>query len=201
MSDRLFVAVFPPLEITERLTELIEPRRDATPDWKWTRPENLHLTLAFFGDVPQARQEPLIDELAEITATAFPLVLNGAGIFGNTGMPEIGSQTQSGLGAKAVWLGAEVGAPALNNLSKLIRAAASRVGVRPDGSKFTPHLTLARASNRAPARGVCDVVESFGAFSFAVNEFVLVKSTLAKGGSYYQPWASYQLAPQLEVKQ
>ncbi|MDR1236857.1 MAG: RNA 2',3'-cyclic phosphodiesterase [Propionibacteriaceae bacterium] len=191
MTDRLFVAVFPPAEIIEQLERLVAPRRDAVLDWRWTRPENWHLTLAFFGDVSDDRQEPLMDALAEVaqSAKAFQLTVGGAGIFGKAA-----SKAAVGLRARAVWMGAQLGGGELAALSARVRAASSRVGVHADGSRFTAHLTLARAYRPSPARGLLNIVESFGDFSFTVSGFQLVKSTLAPSGSIYEPLRHFPLA-------
>ncbi|MDR1432405.1 MAG: RNA 2',3'-cyclic phosphodiesterase [Propionibacteriaceae bacterium] len=192
MTDRLFAAVFPPAETLEALERLAGPRCDATLGWRWTRPANWHLTLAFFGDVADDRQEPLIEALAEVAASAgaFRLTVGGAGLFGKAK-----PRAAQSLLAKALWMGARAGGAELAALSARVRQASSRVGVHPDGSKFTAHLTLARATRPAPARGLLNAVESFGDFDFAVSEFLLVKSTLAPSGSSYQPVCGFQLAP------
>ena len=63
MTLRLFAAVEPPAAVLDALDVFVEPRRAADPNLRWVSRVNWHLTLAFFGDVPDARLDPLQQEI------------------------------------------------------------------------------------------------------------------------------------------
>ena len=60
---RMFVAVIPPDEVLEDLEAFVSPRRGAVP-FRWTDPEQWHLTLAFSHGVPDRSYDDLVDRLA-----------------------------------------------------------------------------------------------------------------------------------------
>ena len=176
MADRLFLAVFPPDDVTAALERFVEPRRDLTRPWRWTVAENWHVTLAFLGDVDAARQDPLAERLADVARTTAPFRLALAG----------GRALPNPRAARVLALGATAGADELTHLAKRVRAACSGAGVPPDGARFLPHLTLARVNRGASARAVLEVADSFGEFAWDVPGFALVSSTLNRAGSRYE---------------
>ncbi|MFC7504878.1 2'-5' RNA ligase family protein, partial [Nocardioides sp. GCM10030258] len=60
---RLFTAVVPSQEAIEHLDAFLDPRRDAA-GFRWTRPEQFHITLAFMADASAHRVEEYVDRLA-----------------------------------------------------------------------------------------------------------------------------------------
>ncbi|MDR1768408.1 MAG: RNA 2',3'-cyclic phosphodiesterase [Propionibacteriaceae bacterium] len=184
---RLFVAVAPPSDVVERLEGYVGPRRDAVPGWRWSAPENWHITLAFLGEVDDESSARFVETVrAASPAEGFPVRMGGAGFFGDfkSGAP-VGRQ---------VWLGCRQGADELAALSAKARQAASRSGVKVDGGKFTPHLTLARCSHPAPVRGLLEVVDSFGDFDWTADGCALYSSTLTPTGPIYRAVADFPLA-------
>ncbi len=85
MRSRLFVGVFLPDEWRERLALMCDAIRDAEPAWrdvKWVPEENLHVTLAFLGDVEEQDVPALCDRLSAVAARtrrAHPPARRGAG--------------------------------------------------------------------------------------------------------------------------
>src|SRR4029078_4186307 len=79
MTLRLFAAVVPPEAVLEHLAALVEPRRDADDNLRWVRRENWHLTLAFFGVVPDGRLDPLQEALGAISGAPLTVTLDGSG--------------------------------------------------------------------------------------------------------------------------
>jgi len=171
---RLFAAVVPPAEVLDALEVFVEPRRDADPVLRWVQRENWHLTLAFFGDVPEARLEPLVQALAAVRGQPFPLVLHGAGVFPDP------------AAARVLYRAVSDGSAELSALSRRVRTAADRVGVPSDNAKHRPHLTLARARRPSQLTRWLRVVDSFPSSSFTVGEFALVRSELRPAGAHYR---------------
>lgn len=171
MPNRLFLAVRPPLPVAADLDAFVEPRRDAEPALRWVHPEHWHLTLAFLGEVDADAADALADHLDSVAARTAPfeVTIGGAG-----GFPHPDA-------ARALWLGVSRGEDELGRLARRCRTAAARAGIQVDGGRFRPHLTVAR-SRGIDARRWLTVIDSFGSFSWAVTEFLLIDSELTRGG-------------------
>lgn len=165
---RMFVAVRPPAEIVEELTDFLEPRDGMS----WTRPENWHITLAFMDRVPDARLDELVDRLESAAQRVEPFItrLGGAGAF-----PDVSR-------ASVLWLGVNYEAmKPLERLALAARSAANKSGASPDGKPFRPHLTLARPSGGRDATKWIRVLDTFYSSSWDVAEIELVQSFLGEG--------------------
>lgn len=178
---RAFIAVVPPQEVTEQLTTFLEPRRDALAPhgrWRWTRPEHLHLTLAFLPELEEWREEQLIEDGMAWAGRTSPLTLHlrGAGAF-----PDPGS-------ARVLWAAVEAHRPTddpvdpLSAWAKALRALASHAGARVDGTRFTPHVTLARAvGGPHPAGHLVQALDTLDLSPWTVDGVSLVRSHLGQG--------------------
>lgn len=120
--------------------------------------------------------EPLIENLAEVASRTSPfnLRLGGAGTFGRP------------WSARALWLGVAQGGQELTQLAGRARTAGERSGVRTDGAKFVPHLTLARTRRPIEATRWLRVFEAFESDPWRVGEFVLMQSHLRDRGHRYE---------------
>lgn len=173
---RAFLAVVPPLEVVESVTTFLEPRRDALAGegrWRWTRDEHLHLTLAFLPELEEWREEELV-ALGEDWAqrhTPAEMSLAGAGAFPDPGH------------ARVLWAAVEEAAPGtLATWATGLRAVASRAGVQVDGTRFSPHLTLARSVGRPhPAGHLLQSLDTLRTPSWVADEVALVASWLGQG--------------------
>ncbi len=173
---RAFLAVDLPEEVACALEEHVTPRREALAarrEWRWTRREHLHLTLAFLPELEEWREERLVEQAGAFLARRHPvdLGLAGAGAF-----PDPGA-------ARVLWAAVEEGGPgALSAWAAGLRAAASHVGVRVDGTRFSPHVTLARAVGRPrPAGHVLQALDTLRTPTWRADEVVLVASWLGQG--------------------
>lgn len=180
---RLFAAVVPPETVIEQLDAFVAPRREGGGPWRWTRPESWHLTLAFMGDAAPAALEPLLENLRGATARtpAFDVRLGGAGAF------------PSPYAAKALWLGVTSGAEELAVLALRCRNAAERAGIRTDGARFVPHLTLARCNRGVEATRWLRVLDAAPALAWRASGVDLVESHLHDRGNRYDVVESFPL--------
>lgn len=179
---RLFAAVVPPAELLDTLDVFVQPRRDADANLRWVSREHWHLTLAFFGEVPDACLEPLQHALDAVAAAPFALTLDGSGTFPNPST------------ARVLYRAVTTGADELSALSRRVRTAADRVGVPSDNAKHRPHLTLARTRRPAPLTRWLTIVDSFPAQSFAVASVQLIHSELHPTGPSYRMLHTVDLA-------
>ena len=133
---RLFAAVVPPAEVLEDLDEFLAPRREAA-KFRWTVPEQWHVTLAFMPAVADRHLDDLVERLTRAgrRRTPFRLRVAGGGAFPNPAR------------ARVLWTGVETdqrSATELDRLASGARAAAAKAGAGAEGGRFTAHLTLAR---------------------------------------------------------
>ncbi|THD57739.1 RNA 2',3'-cyclic phosphodiesterase [Phenylobacterium sp.] len=131
---RLFAALPMPAEAVAGLTR----RQTGVEAARWSPPENLHLTLRFFGDVREDVARDLDAELMAVRAPPFEIELSGVGAFGE------------GPDLHVLWAGLAPSEP-LSRLAKACEAAARRVGLKPDTRAWRPHVTLAYLKRADPA--------------------------------------------------
>ena len=176
MGMRMFVAVMPPLEVVEDLAEFVEPRQERDSPLRWSAQEQWHLTLAFMPSVADRDLDELIERLTEVAARRehFELRLQGAGSFPNPAQ------------GKVLWTGVAGDTAPLERLSASSRSAAVRAGIEVDGSKFRPHLTLARANRPLELTRWLRVFDLYAGPSWQVDEIALVQSRPGGTGSRYQ---------------
>lgn len=187
MTTRIFAAVFPPQQVIEGLEAYIGPRREADSRVRWVWPEQWHLTTLFIDDCPERSLDPLLEGLAEIAARTGPFTvrLGGGGCFPDP------------FAVRVFYLGVTKGADALRGLSKTSRASASSVGAPPDGTRFVPHLTLARTRTRIDGTRWLGVLDSFGQFEWRATEMQVIRSHRGEGPgrrSRYELLAALPLA-------
>jgi len=177
---RLFVALDFPADVRQRLAGL----GGGVPGARWTEADNLHLTLRFIGEVPGDQAAEIDEALAEVTAPAFDLVLDGVGVFGN------------GRHARVLWAGVER-SEALSHLQSKVESALVRCGLPAEERKFSPHITLARLKD-APKDRIGRFIEERGLFRagpMRMDHFTLYRSHLGKGAAVYEALREYPLTP------
>src|SRR5659263_662481 len=133
---RLFAAVTPPDNVLEHLEMALASVRGGRGSGpRWTLPEARHITLAFYGEVPEGYLDDVVGALDDVAAAHPPFeeALRGAGLFGG----------------RTLWVGCSG-----DGWGPLMTAAgqigADLLGRQPDG-RSRPHLTVARAGDRARA--------------------------------------------------
>ena len=134
MTKRLFVAIDLP-ESTKHFLVDLDPKIRGV---RWTDASQMHLTLAFFGDVPEDVDLALREKLSAIQFGAFFLPITGAGTFPSKGPPKI------------IWIGVGRGHPHLFQIHKRVQEAALNAGLEPELRPFHPHITLARCRDVSP---------------------------------------------------
>lgn len=122
---KLFAAIKPPAGIIRRVTRL----QKGVPGARWSAPEKLHITVAYFGDVSEALAEELDADLARRPFPALELSLKGAGHFGRAEPHQIHLKVDENAD--------------LTRLHRHCRRVAQNLHIPMESRRFLPHLTLA----------------------------------------------------------
>jgi len=178
-TERLFIAIALPDVVRRELAAQARP----LPGITWTRPEQLHLTLRFLGDVPVALLEPLATRLAAVRVEPFILPVAGVGSFPPKRSPHV------------LWCGVGRGHTRLHQLRQRLDDAILGAGLNPDLRTFSPHITLARCGDTsAEAAGQwLQAQQDFEAPPFRVASFNLYASELTPDGATHTLQQSFAL--------
>jgi 2'-5' RNA ligase len=175
---RLFAALPVPDDAAERLQSL----QRGLPG-RLTRPENLHLTLAFFGEVAETTAADIHAALSAVRGRSFEWWLDGAGAFGGDRPTLIYAAVRS--------------EPALTLLHDKVAQAGRSAGATVEAGRYTPHVTLSRL-----ARGAVTAPQAAKALAaramflhgpIKAVQFGLYRSHLGHDGPAYQEIAAYPL--------
>jgi 2'-5' RNA ligase len=144
MDDlRAFIAIELAPEILRRLGALQARLREEVPEGlvRWVKPEGIHLTLQFLGDVPAVRIEGTAEAMRQVCMAhaPFPFAVGGMGCFPDVRRPRV------------VWVGVEEPDGALVGLQHAIVQAMKPFGFAPEKRPFSAHLTLGRVREGRPA--------------------------------------------------
>ena len=173
---RLFVAAVPSREVLEDLDEFLAVRREAAA-FRWTVPEQWHVTLAFLADVPGRAYDDLLDRLARAARKRHPM---RAAVAGGGAFPNVAR-------ARVLWAGVDLdtvgldGGEELRRLATGCRAAASKAGIDVAGERFKPHLTLARIGRPVEATSWVRLLDGYRGPSWDLDEMTLIASHLGEG--------------------
>jgi 2'-5' RNA ligase len=189
MNERLrcFVAVALPAPLREAVGELLRSPAARLPGVAWVRPELLHLTLKFLGDVDADLVPAAAAALAPPLArcSPFTLRLQGAGAFPSPRRPRV------------IWIGVARGAAELAAVAAAVEGALAPLGFPPEGRPFAAHLTIGRvkAPPRDPAALPAFLGEVDGRFrgELLVPAVHLVRSELFPAGPRYSILRSVSL--------
>jgi RNA 2',3'-cyclic 3'-phosphodiesterase len=174
--------LFTGLEIPPHVAQTLAMMRGGLPGARWIDPENYHLTLRFIGDIDDALAHEIAGMLNRVHRGPFELRLDGLSSFG-------------GRKPRALVATAAPSAP-LMELQAEHERLLQRLGLEPEGRKYTPHVTLARLRDSSSWQ-VAEYLSARGHYrsaSFAVSRFVLFSSRASVGGGPYVVEADYPLA-------
>jgi 2'-5' RNA ligase len=170
---RMFVALTPPDAAVEHLDGFLAVRRDAAP-FRWSLPEQLHVTLAFLAVVPDRKLDDLVERLGRAAARRRPVPTRIAG----------GGAFPDAARARVLWAGLEVDESGRTELSRMAtgaRAAAARAGIDVGGQRFRPHLTVARLSRPTEVSRWVRLLDGYAGPGWVAGRLDLVASYLGEG--------------------
>ncbi len=170
-----------------RLAEHVERLRKAVPNAaaSWTRIENIHLTLKFFGDVAVERI-PLISNAAERAVrqfSGFEITVGNTGVFPKPNRPQV------------LWIGINDPSGTLASLQKTLENEFAAKGFEKEDRAYRPHLTIARLRRPEGAKHLADahLRMQFDPLPLTLNELILFRSELSSKGSKYTAISRHQI--------
>ena len=182
---RTFVAIDLPEELKSELTKRQEHLKNVARGARWVRPEGIHLTLKFLGEISD-KQAGQVTEILSLLPPFEPLEVRveGFGFFPNARRPRV------------LWVGIKGGTP-LETLASEVERSLKALGFPREQRPFRPHLTLARFPNprsqpqleREISQGLSTVL---GALT--VRNFSLIESRLLPQGAIYRKMATFPYA-------
>ncbi len=176
---RLFVAVDLDAAVLERIAALQKRLRQAAAlpsgQVKWVRPEQMHLTLKFLGQVDDDDVTRVCAIVQETAArhTAFELACRGVGVFGRP--------------ARVVWAGAD-GGDALKTLQRQLDQRFTQAGWAAENRAFSAHLTLCRVKSSSAGHALAEAIEPFENEVFGdvwIDSVAVYESRLTSAGPEY----------------
>jgi 2'-5' RNA ligase len=174
--------LFTGLEIPSDWAQSLAMLRGGLPGARWIDPDNYHMTLRFIGNVDDILAGEIASLLGQVRRRGFELSLNGLCSFG-------------GRKPRAVVASVKPSQSVMELQAEHERLM-QRVGLEPEGRKFTPHVTLARLrdSSSWEVAEYLSTRAGFRSAPFAVSRFVLFSSRASAGGGPYVIEAAYPLA-------
>jgi 2'-5' RNA ligase len=185
-SVRAFLAIPLPQQLTTAIKTVQEHLQAQIPDARWVRPQNLHLTLHFFGEVEQETLEKVKVSVLSVKGCQrpFPVEVKGLGAFPHLHRPRI------------IWLDLEP-KDQLRQLYASCRERLQQAGVATESRPYSPHLTIGRMRQRKPC--LTDLTELGRSAAgkpigrFSVDRLVLFESRLQPGGAEHIPLLTVEL--------
>jgi 2'-5' RNA ligase len=177
---RAFLAIELPDVLRPGLAQVQGELKRSRADVRWVVVNNIHLTLKFFGNVPDDEIDTLALAAREAAVETAPLQLQAtvAGAFPSPQAPRV------------VWLGLGGDIVPLTQLFYRLEKAFAALGYPPEGRAFNPHLTLGRVKSPANRDKLARLLEKLSPVDwppFEVKELILFQSVLSPQGSKYTP--------------
>jgi len=184
---RTFIAIELDRPIQARLGELQRSLQPTCLGLRWVRPEMIHLTVRFLGEISDRQIEPISRVLQRLAETFPPIEIEYAGV---GTFPEHGP-------VRVVWVGVHDCEGNLARYHAACDSALAELGIPSEGRAFTPHLTVARNKElrrSAQIRQALAAHVGYSAERQTAEDIVLFASRLDRDGPQYTPLSRHPLA-------
>jgi len=176
---RCFISISIPDEIKRGVAAIQERLKTSGADVSWTRPEGMHLTLKFLGEVEEKRLPELESTLTAAVGGWCPFSVDvyGLGVF------------PSMRRARVVWVGLRDHGDYLSRLQRDVERLFEKIGFPSEGRGFTPHITLGRIRSPKDVEKLLDMIEEdkdVALEGFEVSCVHLMQSMLKPAGAVYR---------------
>jgi 2'-5' RNA ligase len=162
--------------VVRRLSEVQGMLVNTDADLKLVKPQNIHVTMRFLGNISLSMADLIHEEMKQIFFSSFTIELRGLGAF-----PSLRY-------VRVVWAGIRKGANELANVFDQLEPRLRRLGFKPDPKGFSPHLTIARVRTGRHKAELIRCVEDLSDYKFGVikaDSLRLKKSVLTPKGPIY----------------
>ncbi|MHC4069527.1 MAG: RNA 2',3'-cyclic phosphodiesterase [Planctomycetota bacterium] len=154
-------------------------------DVKWVRPEQVHITLKFLGEIKDSQISEICNIVQEVAAEkkGFELELESVGYFG-------------GRSARVLWVGSGKGKEELSLLAGVLDERLSLAGWPKETREFSGHLTLCRIRNTSAGFKLAQMSKEYEGFklgSVSVDSISVYQSELTPSGPNYTVLVKYEL--------
>ncbi len=183
---RTFVAIALPDHVRRGLGVISQKIKKMGLDGSFAKPDSMHLTLKFLGNIAENRLDDIEQALTKAVAgiPALDIKCGRVGVFPSLESPRV------------VWVGVAA-APELATLQRRTEQELETLGFPPEGRPFSPHLTVARLKGRANIRLLQDYLRQAGgsedAGSFSASQIHVFQSELRPDGARYTKLRSVSL--------
>ncbi len=177
---RLFVAIELSEDLKAPLEQYLAAHGAVCRDLRFCKPEQLHLTLKFLGEIDEGRLrriEKVIRQACE-SFEPFEIALTTLGAFPPRGLPRV------------LWCGIDDPQRRCAAWVKRAETGFAKLGVPKEKRDYHPHITLARSRGPAGGEAIRALLDSppvFGAPRMRVEQVTLFESRLRPGGAVYRP--------------
>ncbi len=186
---RTFIAAEIPAAGARFLRGVQENLKSRRIDLRWVKPDNIHLTLKFLGDVPLSGIEEIQQAAAAAAegVAAVAVSAKGLGVFPNMQKPRV------------LWAGLNGRTHALSQMQQRLEKSLAAQGFKQERRPFKAHLTLGRIRGKTDPKKLADAVRASGDLTsspFLIDTVTLFKSDLRPGGAVYTRIFSARLTPE-----
>ncbi len=181
---RSFIAIEISESVREKIADLQEELKKHQERISWTKPDNIHLTLKFLGDIEESKTKSIGESLTTATKEfqPFNFFVKELGIFPNFRRPRV------------LWVGINNTGNELNKIHSKIEQQLNQLGFPKEKKRFNPHLTIGRVQSQVSDQ----FIEKFNTCKFdggkvKVEEIIFMKSRLRPKGAIYTPLKKLRL--------
>ncbi len=149
---------------------------------KIVKPENIHVTVRFLGNISEDMVEKIYEKMRETTWKPFKFHIKGLGAFPHLRYPRV------------VWAGIREGSDQLRGVFDELEPNLRKLGFAPDTKGFSPHITIARVKSGRNKAELAKQIMELAEYEFGVVEarcLRLKKSTLTPKGPVYSTLREY----------
>lgn len=178
---RSFIAIGLPQEVKDALTDIQQKLKKTQVDAKWVKPENLHLTLKFLGDINdnQLHNIKIILKEAANNQGVFTASISTLGAFPKIIYPRI------------IWAGLKKGVQEAEKIAKELEERIAKIGIPKEKKGFSSHITLARIKSNLNKNNLIEELNRLTlnfpeGLEFKVAKIDLMKSTLSTKEPIYE---------------
>jgi len=163
-------------KVLKRLSETQEKLEKTGARLKLVKPENIHITMQFLGDIRPDMVDRIHSKMEQVAFTPFEVEIQGVGVF-----PSLNY-------ARVIWTGIQKGAEKLGNIFNQLEPGLRELGFRPDKKGFNPHITIARVKTGHNKAELVRCINELASYEFGVLKaecLKLKKSILTPKGPIY----------------